>query len=83
MSKACKLTTIDNPYDPFEQFNDWFMYDNEKGYNSCAFLARIVDELYSKSDEYDSEDDPELIEKAIDQIIQYDFQDIYVKVTQN
>ena len=83
MSKACKLTTIDNPYDPFEQFNDWFMYDNEKGYNSCAFLARIVDELYSNSDEYDSEDDPELIEKAIDQIIQYDFQDIYVKATQN
>ena len=83
MSKACKLTTIDNPYDPFEQFNDWFMYDNEKGYNSCAFLARIVDELYSNSDEYDSEDDPELIEKAIDQIIQYDFQDIYVKATQS
>ena len=29
----CALTTFDNPFDPFEQFNSWFMFDCEKGYN--------------------------------------------------
>ena len=26
------LTTVDNPFDPFEQFTSWFMFDEEKGY---------------------------------------------------
>ena len=83
MSKVCKLTTNDNPYDPFEQFDEWFLFDQVKGYNSCALLARITDEIIHNSDEFDDEDDPELIEKAIDQILEYDFQGMYRKAIKN
>ena len=41
MSK-CALTTIDNPFDPFEQFTQWFLFDVEKGYNTCGYLGRIT-----------------------------------------
>lgn len=83
MAKAYRLSTADNPYDPFTQFDQWFLFDNEKGYNSCAYLARIVDQLINNSDEFDDENDPELIEKAIDEILKYDFTENYIKVAQN
>lgn len=71
------LTTQDNPYDPFKQFTSWFLFDNEKGYNSCAYLGRIAKTSESLSDQ---ENDLE-IERAIDEIIKYDPLNIYKKVS--
>ena len=42
MEKECMLTTFDNPYNPFDDFTSWFMFDIEKGYNTCSYLGRIV-----------------------------------------
>lgn len=72
------LTTFDNPFDPFEEFNKWFLFDCEKGYNSCAYLARIA----HTSDQFTDEENYEEIERAIDEIISLDFMNIYKKVTQ-
>ncbi len=77
MQQQCMLTTIDNPFDPFEQFDSWFLFDVEKGYNSCAYLGRIARTSEQLSDE---ENDQE-VERAIDEIIKYDFMNIYKKVT--
>ena len=71
------LTTIDNPFDPFENFNSWFLFDVEKGYNSCAYLARIA----QTSDQFTEKENNEEIEKAIDEIIEHDFMNVYIKVT--
>ncbi len=72
----CRLTTFDNPYDPFKQFNSWFLFDIEKGYNSCGYLARIA----RTTDQMSDTENEEEIERAIDEIIQYDFMNIYKKV---
>lgn len=77
MTNECKLTTIDNPFDPFEQFTSWFKFDVEKGYNSCSRLARIA----KISDEMSQPEIDAEIERAIDEIITYDFMNIYKKVS--
>lgn len=76
MTRRCMLTTFDNPFNPFDNFDSWFLFDIEKGYNSCAYLARIAktSELLS-----DYENDLE-IERAIDEIIKHDVLNIYTKV---
>lgn len=75
----CMLTTIDNPYSPFDQFEQWFLYDVEKGYNSCGYLARIANTSEQLSDKENEEE----IERAINEIIKYDFMNIYKKVREN
>lgn len=73
--RRCALTTIDNPFDPFEQFDQWFLFDVEKGYNACAYLARIAKTSEQLSEpEYNDE-----IERAIDEIVSLDFMNIYKK----
>ena len=76
MANNCMLTTFDNPFDPFEQFTSWFMFDVEKGYNSCSYLARIAKLTDDMSDQEISDE----INRAIDEIIKYDFMNIYKKV---
>ena len=72
----CMLSTIDNPFNPFKDFDSWFLYDIEKGYNSCSYLARIA----RTSDQLSEEETRAEIERAIDEIIQYDFMGVYIKV---
>ncbi len=79
MASKCMLTTFDNPFDPFEQFDSWFLFDVEKGYNSCAYLARIA----RTSEQFSDEENDKEIERAIDEIIKYDFMNIYKKVKKN
>ena len=72
----CMLTTIDNPFDPFEQFDSWFLFDVEKGYNSCSRLDRIA----RIGDDFTQKEIEEEKERAIDEIIKYDFMNVYKKV---
>lgn len=70
------LTTVDNKYDPFKQFDSWFNFDVINNYNTCSQIARIANTSNSKSDDENKAE----IERAIDQIIKYDFANIYRKV---
>lgn len=77
MSNECMLSTNDNPFNPFEDFDAWFMFDIEKGYNSCSYLATIA----KLDDDMSDEEQNREIERAIDEIVAYDFLDLYKKVT--
>ena len=78
MANKCAITTNDNPFNPFTDIEHWRQFDIEKGYYSEGYLARIARTSNQLSDE---ENDLE-IERAIDEIIKYDFMNIYKKVTQ-
>lgn len=65
--KNVVLTTVDNPYDPIDDFDRWYQFDVQKGYNSCAYLARVASLPDSLSDaEYIEEK-----ERAIDSIVKW------------
>lgn len=59
------LTTVDNPFSPFTQFNEWFAFDTVKGYNTSGLLARLV----ITSDEISEADQNVAIETAMEEIV--------------
>ena len=71
------LTTIDNPYDPFTHFDEWFSFDANKGYHSCSYLDRITVSSPALSDA----DEEVAIEAAIDEIVKENVLGIYLKVS--
>ena len=72
----CALTTIDNPFDPINQFDAWYRFDEGNGYHSCAYLARIA----RTSDQLSPAENEQEVERAIDDIIKYNPLGIYKKV---
>ena len=77
MDTETMLTTFDNPFDPFDDFIQWWLYDITMGYNSCGLLARIA----RNSDDFSTIEEKEENERAIEKIIDNDFLNIYTKVT--
>lgn len=71
------LTTMDNPYDPFDEFSSWFAFDASHGYHTPSFLARIV----ITSDELSESDQLLAVEEAIDEIVKENISGNYKKVT--
>jgi hypothetical protein len=61
------LTTTDNPYDPFDQYDLWKRFDEGSGYFSESYLMRIANVFPEMTDqEYEDE-----IERAIDEIVEF------------
>ena len=72
-----RLTTIDNPFDPFTDFDKWYAFDEAKGYHSCSYLARIV----KTSSAFSDDDQIRETNRAIDEIIKLNPLGIYTKVS--
>ena len=72
-----RLTTIDNPYSPFDQFKEWFGFDTRAGYNTTDYLGRIT----LTSEEMSSRERNLANTQAIDEIIKENINGMYKKVT--
>ena len=70
------LTTVDNPFNPFFEFDAWYSFDQAAGYNTPGLLARII----KTSDEISDADQSVAIENAIDEIVEQNVLGIYRKV---
>lgn len=74
---AYMLTTVDNPFDPFTRFKEWYAFDTSKGYYTSSYLARIV----VTSEELSEADQDLALEQAIDEIVAFNIPPIYKKVS--
>lgn len=71
-----RLTTFNNPFNPFHEYADWHSYDClNLGLGSAEYLSRIAHTSEQLSD-YENEEE---IERAIDEIIRLDPFFIYRK----
>ena len=70
------LTTTDNPFDPLTQWDDWRQFDENSGYHTCAYLARIA----NTSEELSEADYDLAVAQAIDEICILNVLGIYKKI---
>lgn len=71
------LTTQDNPFNPFTEWDEWFAYDMKLGYHTCALLARVT----ATSDELSDADQDLTLQHAIDEVVQYNVSGMHRKVS--
>ena len=72
--KEVWVTTVDNPWDPFTQWDDWYRFDSKLGYDTCgkiALLSRGSNELS------DAEDDRTTVQAIVTLLDWYDPYDVY------
>lgn len=71
--KHYTLTTVDNPYSPFDEFEEWYKYDCLHQYGTTEVLSRLC----ITSPQFTDEENAEAIEEAVDIVLDNNFLGIY------
>jgi hypothetical protein len=71
------ITTVDNPFDPFTQWEEWYAFDERAGYHTTAFVARVL----TTSHELSEADQLLAYELAVKEIADYNVLGIYKRVS--
>lgn len=58
------ISTDDNPWNPFKNFDEWYAYDIANGHHSLSLLARLA----MPDDSMTPEEQSQEIERTIDEI---------------
>lgn len=80
-NKYYYLTTVDNPYSPSTQFDEWLAYDMQKGYNSCGHLSRAVESKTSDFGSLTQEEQTSLIRSTVLEIVKENIIGLYTLYT--
>lgn len=73
MEQPPLLTTTDNPFNPFTQWEEWFQLDRTLGYDTPGLLARIA----HTGDAFEDSG----IEDAMNEIVRYNLSGVHIVVT--
>lgn len=60
------LTTYDNPYNPFTEFESWLKEDTILGHNCCGMLGSIANTSSIMSDELNDRNTVEAIDRIVE-----------------
>lgn len=61
------ITTVDNPFDPFTQFERWFNFDEQNNYRTCERVARLA---HCNFDNLTAKENDELINQAMNTLVE-------------
>jgi hypothetical protein len=71
------LSTTDNPYNPFTEFDQWYAFDTQVGHHTLALLGRVC----ITSDELSELDQSRAIDHAMDEIVAENASGIHLLVS--
>lgn len=77
--EVAMLTTIDNPYNPFTQPDEWTAYDRYLGHYTPEYLARV----YIDAEGLSPADEEVEMNRAINEIVSLNFNGLYCRVTES
>jgi hypothetical protein len=75
-SPECMLTTYDNPFDPFTEWDEWYSWDQNAGYHTPGLLDRVA----RTSDELSDADQHLALRDAMDEIVRENVSGVHRKV---
>jgi hypothetical protein len=70
------LSTSDNPWNPWTHFTQWNAWDQEAGYHTLAYLARVT----VTSNELSQADQDLAYDLAVEEILEHNLTGNYVTV---
>jgi len=73
------LTTVDNPYDPFTEWEEWYAFDARQGYHTPGLIARLTVD----SDQLSNADQTLSVQLAVREIARENVLGIYRLVSEN
>lgn len=74
------ITTSDNPFNYFDDFDNWQQFDEDNNYYTLSYIARVRD-TYPES--LDSEEENEIMNQVFNDIIELNLTGNYKKVYNN
>jgi hypothetical protein len=73
------LTTSDNPYNPRTDYDNWKQWDEDNGYYTESYVARLLD----MEEEFDSDNDIKtnlLLDKVYQEILEQNILGVYILI---